>query len=244
MNVRDLQHLAAAMAHEVRNPLNSMAIHIELLEGKLKKGQPLSDKEKEGALKSTGVISSEIDRIDRILEEFLEHAGPEEAARSPVEATQLLARVVDGVRPEAQERGVGLEVKAGSALGTWAVDAEALGEAINAVLRNAVQASARGALVTVSARSVDDQAEIVVTDQGEGITKEDLARLFHIGWSKRGRDGLGLTVAKQIVKGHGGSILVQSGGPGQGATFTVRVPLEADPGDEDDFAADDDLDDA
>src|ERR1700756_2804698 len=81
MTVKELQHLAAAMAHEVRNPLNSMAIHVELLEGRMRK---------EGAgaeiLKSLTVLASEIDRVDRILEQYLGYAGPTEAARAPVPA--------------------------------------------------------------------------------------------------------------------------------------------------------------
>ena len=86
MTVKELQHLAAAMAHEVRNPLNSMAIHVELLEGRMRK---------EGAgaevLKSLTVLASEIDRVDKILEQYLGYAGPTEAARSPVAAKALLA---------------------------------------------------------------------------------------------------------------------------------------------------------
>src|SRR5947209_6502584 len=86
MTVKELQHLAAAMAHEVRNPLNSMAIHVELLEGRLKK---------EGAgaelLKSLAVMSQEIDRVDKILEQYLSYAGPSEAARPPTPATSSIS---------------------------------------------------------------------------------------------------------------------------------------------------------
>jgi signal transduction histidine kinase len=233
MNVRDLQHLAAAMAHEVRNPLNSMAIHIELLEGKLRK-ETLSAQDKEATHRSLTVLQQEIERVDRILEEYLEHAGPAEAARAPVDGAQLVADAVARIRPEAAQRGVGLEVRAGGELGDWAVDAEALGEAIDAILRNAVQASPQGQVVEIAARTFDEQAEVVVTDHGQGMTSEDLKQVFRLGYSGRGRAGIGLTVAKQIVKGHGGSILCQSPGAGQGASFVLRMPLEADPEDDED----------
>jgi len=232
MKTRDLQHLAAAMAHEVRNPLNSMAIHIELLEGRLRK-ETLSPQDREALLKSSTVLAGEIERIDKILEEYLEHAGPEEAARRPVDAAQLLGDAVRRVRAQAEPRQVGIEVKPTGQLGVWTVDAEALAEALDAVLSNAVEASPAGSIVEVSARSVDDHAEVVVRDHGDGIAKEDLGRVFHLGYSKRGRRGLGLTVAKQIVKGHGGSLNAQSGGVGQGATFSLRMPLETE-GDGDD----------
>ena len=101
MTVTELQHLAAAMAHEVRNPLNSMAIHVELLEGRLRK-----DGAGPEALKSLTVLAQEIDRVDKILEQYLGYAGPTEAARAPVAARALLSSVIERVRAEAKKRGV------------------------------------------------------------------------------------------------------------------------------------------
>jgi signal transduction histidine kinase len=226
-STRQLLHLAAAMAHEVRNPLNSMAIHVELLEGRLKR-ESSAPADRDAMLRSAQVIAHEIERVDRILDEYLQYAGPEETARRPVDAAALIADAVRRARPQAEKRGVGLEIKSSAALGQWVVDAEGIGEALDALLDNAVQASARGAAVEVSASCDEDQAQLVIADRGEGITAEDLPRVFHIGFSKRGRAGIGLTVAKQIVKGHGGSIVAESRGAGQGATLTIRLPLEAD----------------
>ncbi len=194
-STRQLLHLAAAMAHEVRNPLNSMAIHVELLEGRLKRDSGAAA-DRDAMLRSAQVISHEIERVDRILEEYLQYAGPDEAARRPVDAGALIADAVKRARPQAEKRGVGLEIKSASPLGQWVVDAEGLGEALDAVIDNAVQASPRGGVVEVSASSDDDQAQLVVADRGEGISAEDLPRVFHIGFSKRGRSGIGLTVAK------------------------------------------------
>jgi signal transduction histidine kinase len=227
VNTRQLQHLAAAMAHEVRNPLNSLAIHLELLDKKLRK-EGLSPQDRESAQRSLDVMQSEVERIDRILEEYLQFAGPTEAARAPVDAAQLIAEAVKRVKPEAERGGVGIEVRTDGSLGEWAVDAPALGEALEAVLENAVQASRAGQMVELVARTRDDHAEIDVIDRGEGLHAEELKRVFQIGFSKHDRDGLGLTVAKQIVKGHGGAISGASDGPGLGATFRLRVPLELD----------------
>jgi signal transduction histidine kinase len=227
MKTRDLQHLAAAMAHEIRNPLNSMAIHIELLDGKLRKDL-LPEKDREAARRSIEVLQSEIERVDRILEEFLSYAGPSEAMRAPVDAGQLIGDALARARPLAEARGVGLEVRTRGELGQWAVDAPALSEAIDAILANAIEASDDGQLVEISARTHDDEAEVTVVDHGEGIPNEALKRIFHIGYSTRGRAGLGLAVAKQIVKGHGGSLTCSSDGAGHGASFTLRMPLEAE----------------
>ena len=221
MTVKELQHLAAAMAHEVRNPLNSMAIHVELLEGRMRK---------EGAgaeiLKSLTVLAAEIERVDRILEQYLAYAGPTEAARAPVDARALLASVVDRVRGEADRRGVKLEVKDGYAGDEkWAVDADALTEALVAVTENAVASSQKGTVVAIAARTDEgtDQAEVTITDGAAPIAAGEVGKVFHIG-SPRSQGGVGLTVAKQIVKGHGGSITVKPQTAGN--LFTIRLPLE------------------
>jgi signal transduction histidine kinase len=227
MNVKQLQHLAAAMAHEVRNPLNSMAIHVELLEGRLRR-ETAEGKDREKSLKSVTTLAGEIERVDRILEEYLQFAGPEDAARRPVDAAELIGEAIARARPVAEAKGVSIEVKLARDLPRWTVDADGLGEAIDALLLNALEASPRGASVMVEASADDDQAEVIVRDQGDGIAAEDLPRVFQLGFSRRGRAGIGLTVAKQIVKGHGGSIVAESKGAGQGALLRLRVPLEAE----------------
>ena len=222
MTVKELQHLAAAMAHEVRNPLNSMAIHVELLEGRMRK---------EGAgaeiLKSLTVLAAEIDRVDKILDQYLGYAGPTEASRAAVPARTLLAQVIERVRGEAQRRGVTVQLTDGATSGDdkWAVDADALTEALVAVTENAVASSAKGAVVSIAARTDEDteQAEVTITDGAEPITAGELGKVFHMG-SPRSHGGVGLTVAKQIVKGHGGSITVKPQAAGN--SFTIRLPLE------------------
>jgi signal transduction histidine kinase len=225
MNYRHLQHLAAAMAHEVRNPLNSMAIHVELLEGRLKRSEPNSA-ERAQILKSVATLQGEIERIDRILEEYLTFAGPEETPRRQVDPAEVVRASVDRLRGPADARAVTVEVKLPKTPERWAIDAEGIGEALDALIDNAIAASPRGSTVEVAVQSEDDQGEVIVRDKGTGIAAEDLPKIFQLGFSRRERRGVGLTVAKQIVKGHGGSITVESSGPGGGAAFHMRVPLE------------------
>lgn len=221
MKVHELQHLAAAMAHEVRNPLNSMAIHVELLESRLRK---------EGAdaavLKSLGVLADEIERVDKILEQYLGYAGPTEAARSSVAAKTLLGDIVRGAQPQADARAVKLTLDCDA--GSWAVDATALRDALGALLENALGASPKGSTVALVARTLDEseQAEIVLTDAAPPIADTDLAKVFHMG-STRSAGQFGLTVAKQIIKGHGGSITAKKRESG-GNLFTIRLPLDLD----------------
>jgi signal transduction histidine kinase len=210
------------MAHEVRNPLNSMAIHVELMEGRLKR---------EGIgpeiLKSLSVLSDEIERVDKILEQYLTYAGPTEAARAPVAPQTLIDGVLARVMPAANVRGVALVAKV-EGDGTWSVDADALGEAIAAVAENAVEASNKGGEVMIVARTNEEseQAEVTIADGAEPIADGEMARVFHIG-SKRAQGGVGLTVAKQIVKGHGGSINARRR-PDAGNLFVIRLPLDVE----------------
>ncbi|MGZ3426379.1 MAG: ATP-binding protein, partial [Polyangia bacterium] len=217
------QHLAAAMAHEVRNPLNSMAIHVELLEGRLRKDGIAPE-----VLKSLTVLAAEIERVDKILEQYLGYAGPTEAARSPVAARALLGAVLERVRGEAQKRGVTVQLSDGAGGDEkWAVDGDALTEALVAVAENAVAASARGQVVSIAARTDEDteQAEVTITDAAAPIGAGEVGKVFHMG-SARSGGGVGLTVAKQIVKGHGGSITVRPQPAGN--LFTIRLPLEVE----------------
>jgi signal transduction histidine kinase len=230
VNVRQLQHLAAAMAHEVRNPLNSMAIHIELLESRLKK--EADRPERAQILKSVATLQGEIDRIDRILEEYLRYSGPEEMPRRAIDPSTVVSAAIERARPLAESRGVSVRLEGPrvepASLERWSVDADGLGEALDALIINAVEASPRGAQVAVRIQCGEEAGEIQVSDRGGGIRAEDLSRIFQLGFSRRERPGVGLTVAKQIVKGHGGSISAESNGPGEGATFLVRLPLESD----------------
>jgi two-component system, sporulation sensor kinase E len=226
LNYRQFQHLAAAMAHEVRNPLNSMAIHVELLEGRLKKEPGAPSPERTQILKSIGTLAGEIERIDRILDEYLTFAGPEETPRRPVDPGTMVAAAVERARALAESRAVRVQLSVPQNLERWNIDADGVAEALDALLVNAMEASPRGSTVTVTLRADSDQGEVTIADEGVGILPEDLPRIFHLGFSRRDRTGIGLTVAKQIVKGHGGSITAESKGPGSGATFRLRLPIE------------------
>lgn len=224
-SVTDLRQLAAAAAHEIRNPLNTMAIHCEILESRLLKAGVV-DKDREILMKSVSVLTSEVQRIDKILDHFLTHAGPPEADREPVEADAWIEEVVERARAEAEPGKVKIELKHG-ALGRWNVDAVTLDRAMQAVLENAVLASPPGGTIEVHAESNGERATIRITDHGEGIPPEILPSVFQVGYTtRRGHAGLGLAIAKQVVKAqHGGDLQIQST-PGRGTVITFYVPLE------------------
>lgn len=223
-SVTDLRQLAAAAAHEIRNPLNTMAIHCELLESRLARAG-LPDKDRDAMMKSVSVLGGEVQRIDRILDRFLAHAGPPEAEREPVEADRWLEDLIARARAEADRTGVRIAFSH-PPLGRWNVDAVSLGRALQALLDNAVQATAPGGCVEVEADTDGERATLRVRDYGEGIPPEILPSVCQVGYTtRRGHAGLGLAIARQVVKAqHGGDLEIVST-PGRGTTVTLHVPL-------------------
>lgn len=249
--VIDLRQLAAAAAHEIRNPLNTMAIHCELLESRLRRlphGESADSREsrevRESLLRSINSLCKEVERIDHTLARFLTHAGPRDLERQSVDADLWLAQLVVEARAAAATAGVAVQLVHGK-LGRWNVDGESLGRAVQAVLENAVLATPRGGAVLVNAQVDDGHGEICIRDQGPGIPAEALALVCQLGYSTRpGHPGLGLAIAKQVVKSQHGGELRLSSAPGAGTSVTLSVPLDdEDQDDNGDSASHDDEDD-
>lgn len=224
-SVTDLRQLAAAAAHEIRNPLNTMAIHCELLESRLQRTGP-EVKDRDALIRSVAALTGEVQRIDVILDRFLTHAGPEEAEREPVEAEEWLKGALGRTRTAATRKGVRLLLRHGP-LGRWHVDAVTLARALDAVVDNAVLATAPGGEVQVHVTADEERAIIEVRDNGPGIAKDLLAGVCQVGYSTRpGHAGLGLAIAKQVVKAqHGGDLRIDSR-VGEGTCVTLSVPLD------------------
>ena len=222
-SIRELQHLAAALAHEVRNPLNSMAIHLDLLEGRLKKeGVVLS----EASAKSLRVLVQEVERIDKILEEYLGCVGVDEGPRTASDAEAFLAGIAARQGALAASRRVRVSLQHPQPLGSWFIDVDGLAEALSALLERAISVSGEGQEVELLARTRDDLAELVIRDRGAALPDAELGRLFHIGFVHGEGRSIGLAVAKQVIKGHGGSISARRPAEGPGTEVQVRFSIE------------------
>jgi signal transduction histidine kinase len=220
-----LAHLAAALAHEVRNPLNSIAIHADLLASRLRKAG-LADPT--AIERSIGSLGREVERIDRILGTYLDCVGPREFERQVLVVGDVVRAALERARPQAKEREIRLQSRITPAEARWTFDEAALCRVLDLLIENALDASSAGGTVTVRANVRGGRGTLDVTDEGEGIASEALPQVFLLGYSTReGRNGVGLTVVKQIIRGHGGSVTVQSDGPGKGATFRIELPLLA-----------------
>jgi NtrC-family two-component system sensor histidine kinase KinB len=219
----------AAASHELRTPLTSaqMGIHL-LLEGTA--GQ-LDDRQRE----ILEVCREDTARLDRLMRELLDLSKIESGAVTPqlipVRPATLLAEAIDPLRLQVEAQGLRLEVDAPPDLAHVAVDRGQIERVIVNLVTNAMRATPAGGVITVAAAQRANEVAIAVTDTGSGIPREFLSTIFEpfvqVPRASRGGAGLGLTISRRIVEGHGGRLGVQSE-PGRGSTFTFTVPLAAD----------------
>jgi signal transduction histidine kinase len=212
---------ASGLAHEVRNPLNSIALQLSILERRV---APL-ETGVSGELKELlGIIREEVKRLDNLVGDFLQFSRANRIHYRPTNVDGLLDEVMRLLRPEARAAGVVLRrERAGAEIPDLRVDAEKIKQVAINLVQNAIEAMPGGGTAVVESGVQDGHAQIVVRDTGPGLPEGlDVFQLF-VTTKARGT-GLGLSIAQQIVLEHGGDIAAESA-PGSGATFTVRLPL-------------------
>ena len=212
---------ASGLAHEIRNPLNSISLQISLLERRIAKLEPSAGK----ALRELAdVVREEIRRLDGLVGDFLLFSRPDRMQHQVASLDTLLDEVLRLLEPEAAAAGVELRrARAGEPLPDFRLDAEKIRQVVINLVRNAVEAMPAGGAVTVESGLVDGQAQLVVRDTGPGLPEGvDVFQLFVT--TKPKGTGLGLSIVQQIVLQHGGEITAGSP-PGQGAAFTIRLPI-------------------
>ncbi len=220
-----LSRLLARFAHEVRNPLSSLDIHVQLLEEDLAQA-PAAVREKTAG--RFEILHGELHRLENIVKHFLSLAGPSALELQPVETVTVVRHVCELLRPEAAARGIELVTKLPAALPSMPADAAQLTQALVNLVINAIQAVERNGRVEVSA-SRDEQEgvlTIAVRDTGPGIPADKQATIFEPFFTtKTEGSGLGLWIVQQIITAHGGVVAVSNAADG-GAVFAVQLPLQ------------------
>jgi signal transduction histidine kinase len=215
--------LASTVAHEVRNPLNAVGMTAQRLKREFLGAAPADAGDRAELEELLSVMTSETQRIDRIVQQFLEYARPPRLAPERVDLGALVRDVGERARSLAGARGIAVEVEATEA-GTALVDPAQLRQALDNLVRNAVEATAAGGRVSLAARRESGGHAIEVRDTGRGIEPDHVPRIFDLYFTTKAEGtGVGLAVTQQIVAAHGGTIEVDSR-PGAGTTMTVRVP--------------------
>lgn len=213
-----LGRLTSGVAHEVRNPLNAMMIHLELLKERL-------DAPDQDVQQSLEVIGGEIRRLDRVVQGFLRFMRPHELLLKPVDVATLVQSAVVLVEAEWQSQGIRFVVEVAPGLPTIDADEELLRQALLNLIQNACQAMPRGGFVTVGARVDGHALCLEVSDEGVGIAPDQVERIFTLYYTtKSDGTGIGLSIVYRVVQMHDGSIDVRSE-LGRGTTMTVRLPM-------------------
>jgi PAS domain S-box-containing protein len=217
--------LAAGVAHEVKNPLHALSLNLHLLADELGSPQP-SQTELKTYL---DVLRSEIQRIHRIVENFLRFSKPSIPEVKPLDLNGLVERVLSLVAFEAADHGVTIETEFDPDLDSVPGDEGQLAQvALNLVI-NALQAMPSGGALTATTRRDAGWVELVVKDTGEGIPRELIPQIFDPYFTTRqGGVGLGLVIAHRIIEGHNGTIDVESKA-GAGTLMIVRLPVAGVP---------------
>jgi signal transduction histidine kinase len=231
-----LGRLMAGVAHEVKNPLNAMTIHLELLKQKLSRqlvaagDVPLGTAAPALAAgpdvtKHVDVISKEIRRLDEVVNGFLKFARPEELKLQPVRIATLISDVATTAATEAERRGITLTADCPESLPAINADPGMLGQALLNLALNGCQAMPDGGTLKIGCRTgARRTVEVTVEDTGVGIPPEHLGRIFDLYFTTKEKgSGIGLSMVYRIVQLHDGEVEVQST-PGRGTRFRLTFP--------------------
>ncbi|PYN01059.1 MAG: PAS domain-containing sensor histidine kinase [Candidatus Rokuibacteriota bacterium] len=214
-----LGRLTSGVAHEVKNPLNAMRIHLELVKTRLAAGTQTGVKD------NLDVIAHEIQRLDRVVQGVLKFMRPQELNVGPVAVGSFLDEVARLMEPEAARAGTKIVLDIVPDLPAVSGDAELLQQACTNLVTNAIQAMPGGGEVTLAARrGPQGTIEVRVSDEGVGIPPEDLDRVFRLYYTtKPGGSGIGLSMVYRIVQLHDGRIDIESE-MGRGTTMVLTLP--------------------
>jgi len=207
-----ISRLTGGVAHEIKNPLNAMALHLEVLKGKLDGQQPEID-----------VIGREIKRLDTVVKTFLNFNRPVDLTYTSIDFNQLVKQILDLVSVEAAAKNVHLETVLEERL--WiSGDPDLLKQAILNVISNGLEAMNHGGTLSTQTECDGDECLLTVRDAGPGIPLEIQSRVFQLYFTtKKNGSGIGLATTFRVVQLHNGTIDFTSE-PGKGTTFRIRFP--------------------
>jgi len=214
--------LAAGVAHEIGNPLNSLHIHLQLLERELRR---LPEHLRASLQESLRVARAEVARLDKIITQFLEAVRPTPVHLELQPVNAVVEETLQFMSGELANAGVTVEANLARGLPRVWLDHDQMKQVFFNLIKNALEAMPAGGKLTVATESAADHVVISIADTGAGIPPEQIGRIFDPYRStKPDGSGLGLMVVRRIVQEHGGAIDVDSA-VGKGTVFRVRLPV-------------------
>jgi signal transduction histidine kinase len=213
--------LAAGVAHEIGNPLNSLHIHLQLMERSV---QNLDDGAKAELQQSIDIARSEVNRLDSIVTQFLRAIRPSRPQLRPENINTIVEEAVRFFTPEIQDRDMVVEQELRSDLPLLHLDRDQMKQAFYNVIKNSLEAMKRRGTLCIRTDRDDTHVLITFVDTGGGMSVRNLSRVFEPYFTtKPAGTGLGLLIVRRIVREHGGELSIESS-QDKGLTLTIRLP--------------------
>jgi signal transduction histidine kinase len=213
--------LAAGVAHEIGNPLNSLHIHLQLMERKVRK---LDGKVKEELQEAIAISRAEITRLDSIVTQFLQAIRPSKPVLHPENVNAIVDEALRFFAPEIEDRDIVVEAELRPDLPLLELDRDQMKQVFYNVIKNSFEAMKRRGILRIRTDLDATHVNISFTDTGGGMSAESLSRVFEPYFTtKSSGSGLGLLIVRRIVREHGGEMAIESN-EGKGLTLTIRLP--------------------
>lgn len=215
--------LSAGIAHEIGNPLNSLDIHMQLLQKEL---EDIENERKADIVELTEVAREEIGRLDSIIKRFLKAVRPFQINLREEDIKNTINKAISGMSLEISAEGISVEVVFTKEIPKFLYDPDLIEQAFRNIIKNAIQAMPDGGKITIKAEVQKEMCKICITDTGKGIAMKDLKHIFDPYFTTREEGtGLGLMIVNRIIVAHDGEISVMSE-ENEGTTIVVSLPLK------------------
>lgn len=217
--------LAAILAHEIKNPMNSIIINLEVLKGSLPDLCANQDSRATKKLsKYLEVIEGEIKRLEKVFAGFLDLANPPQTTKIKFQPNLLIRSIADLMRFELKQKGIELDLQLEDSQPSLVGSSDQIKQAMINLIINATQAMPKGGTIVVSTKAIDGNLQIQIKDEGRGIPEDIRGQIFSPYFTTKEKgSGLGLAIVRRIVREHGGFIDVESE-ENKGTVFSLVFP--------------------